>query len=378
MNENELQSFKRQIHELVDNEFEVIGNKIEETDKVPPEFWQVCRENHLLGATVPKEYGGLGLTQHQWFQIFEEVARAHGTIRMIIHNIGGGLPIKILMKYGTKEQQDEYLPKMVTKEWWGGFALTEPNTGSGADISTTATKKGNNWVLNGEKHLISFPDLVDSFITLGVTDPSRDRNSGFTSFIVHKDNPGCIIDMWPGGMGLRGSTHCTVTFRDCVVPPQDVVGKVGEGLKLFLDVLDLSRAAVAVGSLGLAQRALEMALKYSKERVTFGKPICQRQAIQQMLAEIATPIHALRLMIMDCAQKYDQGLDIRKESAMCKVFGIETVRIATDKALEVHGGRGYFKLSNFERVYRDSRSTWLEEGTPTIQKMVIARAILKD
>ncbi|MDP2953691.1 MAG: acyl-CoA dehydrogenase, partial [Chloroflexota bacterium] len=256
---------------------------------------------------------------------------------------------------------------------FAGFALTEPEGGTGADIRTTAVRQRGHYVINGQKHLISFADISNAF---NIT--ARTGDDKITAFLVSRDTPGLTIRAMPECMGMRGSFHGVLTFQDCRLPATEVLGEVGEGLDLHLDILDLSRGSIALSCVGLSQHFLELAVDYAKKRVTFSRPLAARQAIQGMLADMATQVHAGRLITRDIAQKFDQGQPIRKEASMAKLFGIETVRRVSDQALEILGGIGYTKTYPLERMYRDSRALWLEEGPPTIQRLVVARETLKD
>ena len=373
---HELERYRLAVREFVQTELEPLADKLEGMTRLPEELVPMLRDAGLLKLTVPREYGGWGLNQVQFMPIMEEVAKSHGTIRLLVH-AWNGIFMRGILEYGTPEMKEKYLPLIARGKWCAGFALTEPGTGSGTDIKTTATRDGNNFILNGQKHLISLADICQAFNVLTYTDRSLGRK-GLTSFLVFKGSPGFTVHEMPQAMGNRGSFHGVLVFKDCVVPAENVLGEVGQGIDVALGPLDLSRFSIAVSCLGLAQRFLELSVPYSKARITFGKAIAERQAVQQMLADMGTDIYALRMMVNDVAKRYDQGLPIRKESSMCKLFGLETLRRVGDNALSIHGGLGYFKTFVIERMYRDSRALWFEEGTPTIQKLVIARDILKE
>jgi hypothetical protein len=285
--------------------------------------------------------------------------------------------MRSVLDHGTEEMKKEYLPLMPEGRWACGFALTEPDTGTGMDIKSEATITGDSYSINGRKHLISCCDVCPAFNVLVWTDRSAGRK-GLTCLLVHKGTPGFSIHSMPLGMGNAGSFHGDIAFKDCSVPTSNVLGKVGDGLDIVLGLLDLSRFSIGVSCLGLAQRFLELSVPYTRTRVTFGKPIAERQAVQQMVADMATDVYALRTMVKDVAQKAELGLDIRAESSMCKLFGIETLRRVGDIALNIHAGLGYFRSLPIERMYRDSRALWFEEGTPTVQRLVIARGILNE
>lgn len=371
-----LERYRLAVREFVRTDLERWAERLEEMTHTPHELVELMAEAGLLKLTLPREYGGWELTQVQYVPILEEVAKSHGAIRMVVHG-ANGLSMRTILEYGTEEMKRNYLARIGTGEATIGFVLTEPGTGSGVDIKTTAVRDGDNFILNGRKHIITNADMATALNTLTVTDRSAGRR-GLTSFLVEKTSPGLSIIEMPQPMGNRGTFHAEIVFKDCVVPAKNVLGEVGQGIDVALELLDLSRFSIAVSCLGLVQRFLELCVPYTRKRVTFGKPIAERQAVQQMLADMATDVYALRMMVNDVAQRYDLGLPIRKESSMCKLFGLETVRRVGDSALIIHGGLGYFKTFVIERMYRDSRALWFEEGTPTIQRLVIARDVFEE
>ena len=374
--EEEYTRFKDSIRKFVVDELDPLSAEIDETDHLPDEAWRKLREKNLLSLTVPEEYGGMGLGASQFFPILEEVAKSHGAFRIIVH-LFNTMSVQLMLQFGTEEQKGKYLPRMGKGECVLAFGLTEPDAGSGADIRTTAVREGNNFILNGRKHLITCADIAGAITVFAVTDETRRKQGGITAFLVEPNSPGLTMVNMPQCMGTRGLFEGVLTFKDCVVPADNIVGEIGQGLDIALGVLDQSRLSIAVSCLGLAERFLELSVDRAKERVTFGKPIASRQAVQQMLADMATDIHALKLMTIDASRKYDQGIDIRTEASMTKLFGMEAIRKISDKALEIYGGIGYTKAYPIERMYRDARCFGLEEGTPTIQRLVIARNVLQ-
>jgi len=371
----DLERYRLAVREFVQKELDPYSEKLEGMTSTPKELMDMLREAGLLKLTAPKEYGGWGLTITQYWPILEEVAKGQGAIRLIVH-AWNGVFMRSILEYGTEEMKREYMPRIARGEWNCAFALTEPGTGTGMDIKSTAARDGDNYILNGRKHLISLADICDGFNVLVWTDRSAGRK-GLTSFLLEKGTPGFTVVSMPPAMGNRGSFHGELIYKDCAVSAKKVLGQVGQGIDVMLGLLDLSRLSIAVSCLGLAQRFLEISVPYTQTRVTFSKPIAERQAVQQMLADMVTNIYALRMIVNDAVQKAEQGLDIRTEASMCKLFGIETLRCVSDIALNIHAGLGYFKTFPIERMYRDSRALWFEEGTPTIQRLVIARDVLK-
>ncbi|MBI2867984.1 MAG: acyl-CoA dehydrogenase, partial [Chloroflexi bacterium] len=283
---------------------------------------------------------------------------------------------RMLYFHGTKEQKERYLRPIVGGKTIGGFAFTEPDTGTGVDIKTTAEKRGGSYVLNGTKHLISNSDIASYYHVVAYTDRSKGAQ-GISCFLVDSGTPGLTIRRMDPMMSYRGVDHGILEFKNCKVSSSQLLGKEGRGMQIAIDTfLSPSRWSIGVSCLGLAQRLLDLSVDFSKKRVTFGKPIAQRQAVQQMLADMATQVFALRCMIDETSRRMDAGKDCIQENSMCKSYGIQAVRQVSDIALEIHGGIGLTKRFPVERLYREGRAMWFEEGTPTIQRMVIARNLL--
>jgi alkylation response protein AidB-like acyl-CoA dehydrogenase len=283
----------------------------------------------------------------------------------------------MLYHHGTEEQKRRHLPLWARGDARPSFALTEPGTGTGVDIRTTAARDGDIYRLNGTKHLITFADIANVFYVIAYTGDRSLRAKGVSIILVDPGVPGLTIEPMREMMGLKACYHGILHFRDCAVPVTNLVGREGEGLDIALRTyLDVSRLSIAASCLGSAERLLELSAKFAHERVTFGKPIGERQAIQQMLADMATDIYATRCMMADCASRYDGGERIAVQASMCKLFAIEMARRVSDSALLIHGGIGCSRAYPVERIYRDLREMWFEEGTPTIQRLLIGRDIL--
>jgi len=381
---------RKVLRSFVDDELEPYAAEIDRTDRIPDVVWQKMRDKRLFSLTLPKEQGGVGLKWGDYFWVLEQLSRTGGYARVITHQVCG-LSYNMISKYGNQAQKDKFLGLMAKGNFLLGFGVTEPDRGTGADLQTTATKKGDKYLLNGRKHLITLADVSNATIVFAVTDQSKRKKGGITAFVVEPmfstmDNPnyttkfdlpkGLEMTNVPLCMGSRGLYEAWMQFTDCEVPESAVLGEVGGGLDIALTVLDESRASIAASCLGLGQKMMELAVARSKERITFGKPIAERQAIQQMFGDMATELHALRLMVYDVADKFENGIDIKTEASMAKLFGLTALKSVSDKVLEIYGGMGYSSQYPIERMYRDARSLWLEEGTPTIQRMVIARDIM--
>jgi alkylation response protein AidB-like acyl-CoA dehydrogenase len=340
-------------------------------DDLRPKF----RQHHLFDCLVPEAYGGLGLSTVQYAPILKELARVHGGIRAQLHVHNSSVH---LIETGRPEQRQRYLPPMATGDLLVCFGLTEPDSGSGLDSNSHAVRQGDVYLLSGRKHLITNAREANLFAVFCFTQETPDAEREFSVLLLDRDMPGFTIEPLAHTMGCAGGSHDMLIFDQVPVPVDRVLGHTGMGSEQLLSFLEISRVFIAVAALGTAERSLELSVEWAKQRVTFGKPIATRQAVQGYLAEMATDIYALRHMILDALRKYDAGQRIPEESSMCKLFGLEAVGRVTDKALLVHGGIGYLKSSPIEMLYRDARLNWLEEGTPTIHKLIIARALLEE
>ncbi|WIV55394.1 acyl-CoA dehydrogenase family protein [Amycolatopsis nalaikhensis] len=368
--DDEYQKVRDSVFATIWDELDPLEHRIEDTEKIPYDVvLPALRACGAFGLIVPREYGGAGLSIAQYLPILAEFAKIQGGIRAIVHVHNSFA--HALSEIGNAEQKREILPGAATGEKSLAFALTEPGNGTGADLSTTARRDGDDYVINGRKWLITNSDIASHFLVFAKTSAKE-----VSALIVPRDTPGFTIAPLPETMGCKGAEHGELTFTDVRVPASALVGAEGEGGAHLERALEISRVFIAASSLGTASRALELSLKYAQERVTFGKPIGQRQAIQRYLAEMAADVYALRGMLADTAAKWDSGKRIPAESSLLKQFGLEAVGRVTDRALLVHGGIGYTRKYPIERLYRDARLNWLEEGTPTIQYMVAARELL--
>lgn len=358
------------IFDVIWNELDPLEEQIEDTEKIPYDVvLPALRSCGAFGLIVPKEYGGSGLSMAQYLPILAEFAKIQGGIRCVVHVHNSFA--HALSEFGSPAQKKEILPGAATGDRSLSFALTEPGNGTGADLSTSARRDGGDYVLNGRKWLITNSDIASHFLVFAKT-----SEVDVSAIIVPRDAPGFTITPLPETMGCKGAEHGELNFTDVRVPASALVGAEGEGGDHLERALEISRVFIAASSLGTATRALDLSVAYSQERVTFGKPIAQRQAVQRYLAEMAADVYALRGMLADAAEKWDRGDRIPAESSLVKQFGLEAVGRVTDRALLVHGGIGYTRRYPIERLYRDARLNWLEEGTPTIQYLVAARELL--
>ena len=351
------------------------ADEVDEKAEFPIDQFRGLAELGLTGMTIPEEFGGFGGGYKDFMVVGEEVAAACGSSStvLITHVSLGSQTIN---HGGNDEQRKQWLPSLASGEKIAAFALTEPGTGSDAlALETSLTRDGDEYVLNGSKLFITNGSEADIFSIFTNHDKSAGHR-GVTAVVVERGTPGFTINSQHGKMGMKGCATAELVFDNCRIPVANRLGEEGEGYKLALKILDSSRIMIAAQCLGLAKGALDAALSYSKQRVTFGEVIATRQAIQFMLADMATELDAARLLTYRAAALYDEGLPHGKESAMAKLYASEAAGRIASKALQIHGGVGYFKPSAVERIYRDQRVTEIYEGTSEIQRLVISRALI--
>jgi len=370
------------VRRFLKQDLEPISKQVEEEDRIPDDVVQKMRELGLFGLGIPEEFGGLGLGCLGECLVYEILGQANACFRTRI-GTNNGIGSQGIVLDGTPAQKQRYLPKLASGEWIGCFALTEPEAGSdAASIQTTAELQGGHWVLNGRKHFITNGDIADVATVFAVTDRAKRAKGGITAFIVEKTFPGFYVGTIERKMGMRGSHTCELIFDNCKVPKENVVGgdpNIGQGFKTAMKTLDKGRLTLGASSLGSAQKLLELSVEYAKRRVQFGKPIAQFQAVQSMISDMAVQIYAARQMVYHAAWLRDTtGSPVVKEAAMVKLFCSEMANKVADTAVQIHGGMGYMKDYPVERFYRDLRLTRIYEGTSEIQRLVIAREILKD
>ncbi|WP_425456311.1 acyl-CoA dehydrogenase family protein [Brevibacillus fluminis] len=367
---------KRLVSDFVQHEVEPYAMEIEEQDEVPLEIMNKSKEIGLFGLSIPEEYGGLGLNMVGKCAIFEEIGKTINGYTTVIgaHNGIGSVGI---VELANEHQKKRYLPKMASGEWIGAFALTEPQAGSDATLQkTTAVKRGDKYVINGQKIYCTNAPIAHVFTIMAMTDPTK-GTKGITSFIVEKDFPGFKVGSVEKKMGLHGSKTAQLYFDDMEVPIDNVLGEEGMGYINALKILANGRAGLAARNLGSCQYLLDCSIKYASERKQFGKPILDQQIIQHYIAEMAMEIEALRWLTFRVAWMADRGMNVIKEAAMVKLFGSEVYGRVADKAVQIHGGVGFISEYPIERFYRDARITRIYEGTSEIQKNIIAAQLAK-
>jgi acyl-CoA dehydrogenase len=370
------------IRRFVKQDLEPVSQQVEEEDFIPEELVQKMRELGLFGLSIPEEYGGLDIGTLGECLVYEELSKTNACFRTRI-GTNNGIGSQGIVMDGTKDQKEKYLPRIASGEWTSCFALSEPEAGSdAANIQTTAELKGDHWVLNGLKHFITNGNVADMAVVFAVTDRKKRARGGITAFIVEKTFPGFYVGTIERKMGMRGSHTSELIFDNCLVPKENVVGgeaNVGRGFATAMKTLDKGRLTMGACALGAAQKLLELSVDYAKQRVQFGKPIAEFQAIQFMLADMATQIYASRQMLYHAAWLRDtKGTSVIKEASMVKVYCTEMANRVADMAVQVFGGMGYMKELPVERFYRDLRLTRIYEGTSEIQRLVIARELLKE
>ena len=367
------------VRDFVRREVEPIAQRYDNEDIYPQELIEPMREMGLFGITIPEEYGGLGLDHTTFAIIFEELSRGWMSVSGIIgtHHVMA----HIVSNFGTGDQRADYLPRLASGELRGGLALTEPEAGSDVQAgSTTATKDGEEYVINGTKMFITNAENGNAFAVLTKTDPDAEpRYRGMSCFVVVKPNPGVRVGQHLDKLGYRGLDSSELIFDDCRVGSEALVGGVeGQGFKQVMAGLETGRINVAARAVGVATAAFNAAIRYAQQREAFGKPIAQHQAIQIKLANMATKIQAARLLTYDAAAKKDAGQErVDLEVGMAKLFASEVCGEVAMEAMRIHGGYGYIKDFNVERYYRDAPLMIIGEGTNEIQQLLIARRLLE-
>jgi butyryl-CoA dehydrogenase len=364
------------VREFAAVEVAPIAAEIDREHRFPEELLPKMADLNLLGMPYPEELGGAGADYVSYVIALEELAKACATTSLIVsaHTSLGTWPI---FKFGTQAQKDRYLRDLTTGRRLAAFALTEPAAGTDIAAGTaTAELKGDEYVLSGSKVFITNGGYADVFIVMAKTDPSQGAR-GISAFIVEKGAPGFSVGEGERKLGIRASSNPPLYFTDCRVPKDALLGGEGNGFKVAMQTLDGGRIGIGAQALGIAQGALDASIAYAKERVQFGKPIASLQAIQWMIAEMATEIDAARLLVYRAASCEDNGRPYSTEAAMAKLFASETATRVAGKAIQIHGGYGYTESYPVERAYRDSKVTEIYEGTSEVQRMVIARSCLQ-
>ena len=348
----------------------------DETQTFPQEQIKKMGELGFLGMMVSPEYGGGGMDTIAYILAMEEISKVDASASVVM-SVNNSLVCWGIEKFGTEAQKQKYLTKLATGEIIGAFCLSEPEAGSDATSqSTTAIDKGDHYLLNGTKNWITNGNSASVYIVIAQTDVSKGHR-GINAIIIEKGMDGFVVGPKENKMGIRGSDTHSLMFTDVKVPKENRIGEDGFGFKFAMTTLSGGRIGIAAQALGVASGSLELALKYAKERKSFGKPICEHQAIAFKLADMATEIEAARLMCLRAAWQKDSGIDFTESGAMAKLFCADKAMRITTEAVQIHGGYGFVKEFHVERLMRDAKITQIYEGTSEIQKIVISRSILK-
>ena len=359
------------LHDFCLKEVAPIAAEIDETERFPEETWHKLADMGMMGIAYPEEVGGAGMSYVTYIGACEELAKHCATTSVMV-SAHSSLCCWPISEYGTEAQKEKYLSKLCSGEWLGAFGLTEPGAGTDAAMQkTVAEDKGDHWVLNGSKIFITNAGFANVFVVFAMTDKSL-GTKGISAFIVERDFPGFKVGSHEKKMGIRGSSTCELVFEDCIVPKENLLGEVGKGFKIAMTTLDGGRIGIGAQALGIAQAAIDECVKYTKERVQFGKRISQFQNTQFQLADMQAKLDGARLLIYRAAQAKQDHEPYSHLAAMGKLMASEVASDVTRRALQLVGGYGYTREYPFERFMRDAKITEIYEGTSEVQRMVIS------
>lgn len=373
----EQRMIQRMAREFAEEQMMPFAAEWEERNEIPMELYRKMGELGILGGPIPEEYGGAGMDYVSYHLMIEEIARACSSARTTV-SVHVSLCCTTILLFGSEEQKRKYLVPLAKAEKLGAWALTEPNAGSdAAGIQMTAKDDGDEWVLNGTKMFISNGDIADIVVVIARL-PGTKKYDGMCAFIVEKGTPGFSPGRVEIGskLGLKSSHTAELIFDDCRIPKENLVGQLGQGWEIAMKTLNAGRLSVAAGAVGIARACLEESIKFSKERVAFGRPVAKFQMTEDKLAQMKTELEAARLLVLHAAHKRDLGEDNTLEVSMAKLFSAQMVMRAAHEAVQIHGGYGYSSEFPVERYFRDARVCSIYEGTNEIQKIIIAKSIL--
>jgi butyryl-CoA dehydrogenase len=367
---------QKTVREFAESEVKPLAEEIDETGRFPRDTFKKAAELGLTGIAFPEAEGGAGFDHIAYSIVIEEISRCCASTGVIL-SVQNSLYCDPIHRFGTEEQKKKFLLPFACGEKIGCYALTEPQAGSNAAaLQTKALKKGDKYVVNGTKAWITNGGAADAAVVYVNTDPPKGEK-GITALVVEKGTPGFKVGKEEKKLGINATACCELVFTDCEVPAANRIGNEGEGYKVALSTLDGGRIGIAAQATGIAQGALEAALAWSQQRMAFGHPISQFQAIQFMLADMSTEIDAARLLVRKAAWRQDTGARFSMDAAIAKLFASEMATRVTHKAIQIHGGYGYSREYPVERAYRDARITEIYEGTSEIQRLVISSWVLK-
>ena len=365
------------VREFANSEVKPLAKELDETGQFPGELIKKAAELGLTGVAIPENHGGAGMDHICYTIVIEEISRACASTGVIL-SVQNSLYCDPIHRFGTEEQKKKFLAPFTRGEKIGCYALTEPQAGSNAAaLATKAERRGDRYIVNGTKAWITNGGAADAAIAYVNTEPAKGEK-GITALVIEKGTPGFAVGKEEKKLGIHATACTELSFTDCEVPAENRIGNEGEGYKIALSTLDGGRIGIAAQATGIAQGALDAALSYAQQRQAFGHPIADFQAIQFMLADMATEIEAARLLLRRAAWKQDRGGRFTLEASIAKLFASEMATRVTHKAIQIHGGYGYSREYPVERAYRDARITEIYEGTSEIQRLVIASWVLKN
>ncbi len=371
----EEQMLQNLVRDFADKELMPRAREVDEKEEFSWENWKGMADLGLTGISIDPKYGGSGGGYRQTAILSSEIARgdASASVCLLTHVSLGTTTIQ---RFGNEEQRERFIPPLAAGKNIAAWALTEPGSGSdAAALKTTAVERDGTYFLNGSKMFITNGAEADHVVVFATQDPTKGYK-GVSAFVVPTNSPGFQVNHLHGKMGMRGSSTCELVFQDTPVTAENLLGEEGQGFRYAMEILDTSRIIIAAQCVGIGQSALEAAVRYAQQRETFGKPIAQHQAIQFMLADMATDVYASRVATMNAATLKDSDLPFIDQASMAKLIASEMCQRVASQAIQVHGGYGYFKDAAVERIFRDSRVTTIYEGTSEVQRMVIARQVL--
>jgi acyl-CoA dehydrogenase len=373
----ELSEVRSALRKFTREQLEPIALEIDRIGSVPQNAWDLMREGGYLGMQLPEEYGGGGFDMLTYCLALEEFSRSSRVFTMLLDYTSGLAPLGIA-RFGTPGQKEKYLPRLAAGEYKAAFGLTEPGAGSdSAAISTTAKRTDGGWVLNGMKHYISGGNSADVVMVIAVTDAQKRARGGISAFLVDRGTAGFTVTRTDTTIGSDAIKLGELSFDDCFVPDDALLGQPGDGFRIAMGSLTSGRLGVACSCIGAADRMLEMAVEHAKQRQTFGKPLADRQAIQWMLADSAMELKLARALVYETLRRSEAGEDIGSAASMCKLYCSEMAGRVADRSVQVHGGMALMRGFNLERFYRDMRHYRIGEGTSEVHRMLIARDLFK-
>jgi acyl-CoA dehydrogenase len=373
----ELAEVRAALRRFAMEKLEPLALEIDRSGEVPQAATELLRSHGYLGMRLPEEFGGGGLDLATYCLALEEFSRSHRAFTLLLDGTSGLNPIAIA-KHGTAEQKRKYVPGLASGSLYASFALTEPEAGSDAQaIRTRAEKSEGGWLINGRKQFISGAHRADIVLVMAVNDAKKRGKGGITAFLVERDTPGFRVTRVDGTIGSEAIKLAELAFEDCFLPDAAVLGEVGQGFRVAMESLVHGRLGVSCSCIGAADRLLEMSVAYAKERRTFGKPLAERQAIQWMLADSQVELATARAYTYEALRRLQAGEDVGTAASICKLYCSEMVGRVADRAVQIHGGMGLVRGYPVERFYRDVRHYRVGEGSSEMQRMLIARELLK-